>query len=245
MLKDQLEEEMEGKSELQRQISRLNGEVTHWRTRYENEAGQRTEELEESRRKLSGRLQEAEEALEVTQAKCSNLERVKQRLLGEVEDICLDLEKAGAEAAVLDKKQRALDKHLADWRQKYEDIQRELEASQQECRHYAADLFKIKTAFEETHEQLTLMKRENRALQDEAGDLSEQLQDVTSSAHELQKSRKKAEMEKEEMQAAYEEAEAALEVTQPGGSVNSSTSQSHQYCPGETACVLQQITAYK
>ncbi len=48
------------------------------------------------RKKLSARLQEAEEAAEATQAKCSSLEKTKQRLQGEVEELCVDLEKVRA-----------------------------------------------------------------------------------------------------------------------------------------------------
>ena len=47
------------------------------------------------RKKLASRLQEAEEAVEATQAKCSSLEKNKQRLQGEVGELCLDLEKVG------------------------------------------------------------------------------------------------------------------------------------------------------
>lgn len=47
------------------------------------------------RKKLATRLQEAEEAVEATQAKCSSLEKTKQRLQGEVEELCMDLEKVG------------------------------------------------------------------------------------------------------------------------------------------------------
>ena len=45
------------------------------------------------RKKLLSRLQEAEEASEATQAKCSSLEKTKQRLQGEVEELCMSLEK--------------------------------------------------------------------------------------------------------------------------------------------------------
>ena len=47
------------------------------------------------RKKLAARLHEAEEAVEATQAKCSSLEKTKQRLQGEVEELCMDLEKVG------------------------------------------------------------------------------------------------------------------------------------------------------
>lgn len=52
------------------------------------------------RKKLAARLQEAEEAVEATQAKCSSLEKTKQRLQGEVEELCMDLEKVEQETWV-------------------------------------------------------------------------------------------------------------------------------------------------
>lgn len=62
------------------------------------------------RKKLAQRLQEAEEAIEAVNAKCSSLEKTKQRLQGEVEDLMADVERANAQAAGLDKKQRSFDK---------------------------------------------------------------------------------------------------------------------------------------
>lgn len=45
------------------------------------------------RKKLAQRLQEAEETTEAVNAKCSSLEKTKQRLQGEVEDLTIDLER--------------------------------------------------------------------------------------------------------------------------------------------------------
>lgn len=45
------------------------------------------------RRKLAVRLQEAEESAEAAQARAASLEKIKQRLQGEVEDLTIDLEK--------------------------------------------------------------------------------------------------------------------------------------------------------
>lgn len=53
------------------------------------------------RKKLAIRLQEAEEAVEATQAKCSSLEKSKQRLQGEVEELCMDLDKVGEDTVAL------------------------------------------------------------------------------------------------------------------------------------------------
>ncbi|ETE60061.1 Myosin-7 [Ophiophagus hannah] len=125
LIKEQLEEEQTGKAELQRLVSKLNTEVTTWRTKYETDAIQRTEELEETKRKLTARLQEAEETAETAQARVASMEKYKQKLQMEVEDLTLDLEKANAACAVLDKKQRAFDKMLSEWQQKCEELQLE------------------------------------------------------------------------------------------------------------------------
>jgi len=62
------------------------------------------------RKKLAQRLQDAEESFEAVNSKCASLEKTKQRLQGEVEDLMIDVERANAVAANLDKKQRNFDK---------------------------------------------------------------------------------------------------------------------------------------
>lgn len=68
-------------------------------------------------------------------------------------------------AAVLDKKQRMLDKQLSDWRQKCEELVTEVENCQKESRLHAAELFKLKTAHEEAVELGEALRRENKTLQ--------------------------------------------------------------------------------
>uniref|UniRef100_H9GJ77 Myosin heavy chain 16 n=1 Tax=Anolis carolinensis TaxID=28377 RepID=H9GJ77_ANOCA len=212
LIKEQLEEEQSGKAELQRLVSKLNTEVTTWRTKYETDAIQKTEELEETKRKLTARLQEAEETAESAQARVASMEKNKQRLQMEVEDLTLDLEKANAACAALDKKQRAFDKMLAEWQQKCEELQLEVDSSQKECRMYMTENFKLKTAYEESLEHLESVKKENKTLQEEIKDLIDQLGEGGRSVHELQKMKKKLELEKDELQVALEEAESSLEV---------------------------------
>merc|ERR1711976_319021 len=80
-----------------------------------------------------------------------------------------------------------------------------------ECRNYNSELFRLRAAWDETIEQLDVVKRENKNLADEIKDLLDQLGDGGRSIHELGKQRRRLEVEKEELQAALEEAEAALE----------------------------------
>ncbi|XP_037834647.1 myosin-4 [Kryptolebias marmoratus] len=211
LLREQYEEEQEAKAELLRCLSKANSEVAQWRTKYETDAIQRTEELEEAKKKLALRLQDAEEAVEAVNSKCSSLEKTKQRLQGEVEDLMMDMERSNSAASALDKKQRNFDKVVSEWKQKYEEGQAELESALKEVRSLGTENFKMKNAFEECLEQLETLKRENKNLQLEIMDLTEQLGETSKSIHELEKSKKQAEQEKLEAQAALEEAEASLE----------------------------------
>ncbi|XP_047635215.1 putative uncharacterized protein MYH16 [Phacochoerus africanus] len=215
LIKEQLEEEQGGKSELQRLVSKLNTKVTTWRTTYETGAIQRVEELEETKRKLTARLQEAEEAAETAQARAASLEKNKQRLQAEVEDLTINSEKANAAAAAaaLDKKQRVFDKMLAEWQQKCEELQVEVDTLRKECRTYMTESFKIKTAYEESLEHLESVKKENKTLQEEIKELIDQLGEGGRRIHELQKMKKTLEIEKEEeLQVALEGAESSLEL---------------------------------
>ncbi|XP_049927735.1 myosin heavy chain, fast skeletal muscle-like [Epinephelus moara] len=211
LLREQFEEEQEAKAELQRGMSKANSEVAQWRSKYETDAIQRTEELEESKKKLAQRLQEAEEQIEAVNSKCASLEKTKQRLHSEVEDLMIDVERANGLAANLDKKQRNFDKVLAEWKQKYEEGQAELEGAQKEARSLSTELFKMKNSYEEALDQLETMKRENKNLQQEISDLTEQIGETGKSIHELEKSKKQVETEKSEIQTALEEAEGTLE----------------------------------
>ncbi|XP_051904409.1 myosin-2-like [Hippocampus zosterae] len=211
LLREQYEEEQEAKAELHRCLSKANSDVAQWRNKYETDAIQRNEELEEAKKKLALRLQEAEEAVETVNSKCSSLEKTKQRLHGEVEDLMMDMERSNAAAAIVDKKQRNFDKVLAEWKQKYEEGQTELESALKEVRSLGTDNFKMKNAFEECLEQLETFKRENKNLQQEIVDLTEQLGEMGKNIHDLEKCRKQAEQEKLEAQTSLEEAEASLE----------------------------------
>merc|ERR1711937_109326 len=104
------------------------------------------------------------------------------------------------------------DKVVGEWKAKVDDLVAEIEASQKECRNYNSELFRLKSAWDETAQQLDVVRRENKNLADEVKDLLDQLGDGGRSIHELDKQRRRLDVEKEELQAALEEAESALEA---------------------------------
>lgn len=94
-----------------------------------------------------------------------SLEKTKHRLQSETEDLIVDLERSNAAAAALDKKQRQFEKILAEWKQKYEECQSELESSQKGSRNLSTELFKLKNSYEEALDYLESIKWENKNLQ--------------------------------------------------------------------------------
>ena len=100
---------------------------------------------------------------------------------------------------------------VGEWKAKVDDLVAEIEASQKECRNYNSELFRLKAAWDESSQQLDIVKRENKNLADEIKDLLDQLGDGGRSINELDKQRRRLELEKEELQSALEEAEASLE----------------------------------
>ncbi|XP_026681681.1 myosin heavy chain, muscle-like [Diaphorina citri] len=163
------------------------------------------------RRKLQARLAEAEETIESLNQKVIALEKTKQRLATEVEDLQLEVDRANAIANAAEKKAKAIDKIIGEWKLKVDDLAAELDASQKECRNYSTELFRLKGAYEEAQEQLEAVRRENKNLADEVKDLLDQIGEGGRNIHEVEKARKRLEVEKDELQAALEEAEAALE----------------------------------
>merc|ERR1739838_1066284 len=110
-----------------------------------------------------------------------------------------------------EKRGRNFDKVIGEWKAKSDDLNAEVEASYKETRNYSSELFRLKAAWDETTQQLDVVRRENKNLADEIKDLLDQLGDGGRSIHELDKQRRRLEVEKEELQAALEEAESALE----------------------------------
>merc|ERR1719370_93202 len=107
----------------------------------------------------------------------------------------MEYERTHAAAVITEKRGRNFDKVVGEWKAKADDLMAELEASQSECRNYNAEVFRLKAAYDETIEQLDIVKRENKNLADEIKDLLDQLGDGGRSIHELDKQRRRLEVE--------------------------------------------------
>merc|ERR1712172_169726 len=87
----------------------------------------------------------------------------------------------------------------------------DLDISQKETRISSAELFRVKSAYDEAVLQLDEVRRENSTLSNEIKDILDQISEGGRNIHEIDKIRKRLEAEKMELEAALGEAEGALE----------------------------------
>merc|ERR1712168_1470542 len=91
-LREQFEEEQESRVDLQRLYTKMQAEAASWKQRFESgEGGVSGEALDDLKRKLGAKLGDAENQLEAALSKVSQLEKVKNRLNGELEDVLIEM----------------------------------------------------------------------------------------------------------------------------------------------------------
>merc|ERR1712106_1050583 len=137
LTRGQLEEESQSKADALRMLSKSVGDAQLWRQKYEKEGLARAEELESAKLNLQSDIEEMSQNLDDAQARCSQME----------------------------KKAKNFDKIVVEWKQKIDSLQAELDQSQVECRSYSTELFKVKTAYEETMLLLENVRKEKLELQ--------------------------------------------------------------------------------
>merc|ERR1712226_225532 len=202
----------EKKNDALKALSKAQAEIQLWKSKYEVEALGRIDELEGGRNKLASRVQEAEEHIDALNSKIASAEKSKSRMDAELEEVGMEYERTHAAAMITEKRGRNFDKVVGEWKAKADDLMSELDACNSECRNFNAERFRLKSALDESNEQLDIVRRENKNLADEIKDLLDQLGDGGRSIHELDKQRRRMESEKEELQGALEEAEGSLEA---------------------------------
>merc|ERR1712076_113654 len=210
-LKAQYDEEVGSREDTCRQTNKCEGEAAMWRCKYETEAVAKAEELEMSKMKLQARLTEAESTIDNLNMKLAQIEKAKGKLQAEIEEMNIRLNQAQILNNSMAKKAKQFDRIVAEWKRKVDLLGMDLDVSQKECRNASSDLFKVKSAYEESVTQLDEVRRENKCLSNEIKDIMDQISEGGRSIHEIDKIRKRLETEKLELQSALEEAEATLE----------------------------------
>merc|ERR1712141_178592 len=153
----------------------------------------------------------AESTIDNLNGKLAQIERAKEKIKAEIDELTVSLDQAQIMNNQMERKARNFDKLVIEWKRKVDGLAMDLDVAQKECRNASADLFRVKSAYEESVAQLDEVRRENKVLSNEIKDIMDQISEGGRSIHEIDKIRKRLEAEKLELQAALEEAEGALE----------------------------------
>merc|ERR1712241_1649562 len=145
------------------------------------------------------------------QAKLAQIEKAKSKLTADLEAQAQLLDQAQILNGAMEKKAKQFDRIVGEWKGKVDSLGMDLDVAQKECRNASSDLFRVKSAYEESVLQLDEVRKENKCLSNEIKDIMDQISEEGRSIHEIDKIRKRLDAEKLELQAALEEAEGSLE----------------------------------
>ncbi|CAF1134894.1 unnamed protein product [Adineta steineri] len=192
----QLEDELEAKAELQKVLIKIQEETRHLRDRLEKEIEGKNEEIEDQRRKFNARINEVQEQLTEVLVKTSNLEKIKQRLQTELDQIGDEIDKQRRRADEAVRRNKQLENETQDARQRLNQISAEFESALQANRNYQSELVKLKSLNEQFTEQIDIVTRDKRRLQDEMDVALNQISDLNTRLVEMDRIRKQLDAEK-------------------------------------------------
>merc|ERR1719327_719720 len=112
--------------------------------------------------KLTARLTEAEAAIDNLNAKLNQVEKAKGKVAAEISEMTSSLDQAQVLNAAMDRKAKQFDKVIGEWKGKVDRLSYDLDVSQKETRNASSELFKVKSAYEETMLQLEEVRRITR-----------------------------------------------------------------------------------
>merc|ERR1719259_651446 len=188
-----LDEETSALDNLARTVTKAEGEAQQWRQKYEVEAVAKAEELEMGRMKLQARLSESEMTITNLQLKLSQIEKTKAKTQSELEEMIANLDQAQIMQHTMEKRAKQFDKVCGEWKGKVDGLSKDLDNSQKETRIASAELFRVKSAYDESILQLDEVRRENKTLSNEIKDIMDQISEGGRSIHEIDKIRKRLE----------------------------------------------------
>merc|ERR1711884_691332 len=190
-----------------------------------NDLGKKVEEanltlgdFEANKRKISSENADLLRSLQELENSVSMMTKVKSSLAAQLDeqrrhadDKAGQLDQAQILNNSMEKKAKQFDRIVNEWKTKVDSLGMDLDGSQKETRNASSELFRIKSAYEESVLQLEEVRRENKTLSNEIKDIMDQISEGGRNIHEIDKIRKRLESEKMELEAALSEAEGALE----------------------------------
>merc|ERR1739846_173910 len=107
------------------------------------------------------------------------------KVQADIDDMAAQADQAQLLNASMEKKAKHFDKIVGEWKLKVDSTSMDLDTAQKECRNASSELFRIKSAYEESILQLDEVRKENKVLSNEIKDIMDQISEGGRSIHEI------------------------------------------------------------
>ncbi|KAF9938941.1 hypothetical protein BGZ67_010206 [Mortierella alpina] len=197
------EEDEVCKAEFVRKTSTQAAELDEIKFKYQNEALERTTELEEAKRRLEKTVAELQVRNDEITMSASNQEKSKARLTAEVEDLRHELERDHAVARAAEKMAKAMEIQLSQAKEQAQVERHHRELAESNARKLQTGIDSLNQDLEGKNQQITSLSRSKSELEKELGSL---INDTSGrSAHEVEKIKRKLESQLQELEGKFEE----------------------------------------
>merc|ERR1719384_514473 len=109
------------------------------------------------------------------QAKLAQIDRARQKIQSEIDEVSVQVDQAHILNSSMETKARNFDRLVNEWKIKVDGLSKDLDIAQKECRIASAELFRVKSAYEESILQLDEARKENKHLSTEIKDIMDQI----------------------------------------------------------------------
>ncbi|XP_078286551.1 myosin-9 isoform X1 [Rhinoraja longicauda] len=210
---EQLEEEEEAKRNLEKQLSVLQTQLAESKKRQDDGCAS-LEIVEEGKKKVQKDVELLTQRYEEKTSAYDKLEKTKNRLQQELDDVIVGLDHQRQIVSNLEKKQKKFDQLLAEEKNVSLKNSEDRDRAQAEAREKETKTLSLTRSLEEAMDQKVEMDKMSKLLRAEMEDLVSSKDDVGKSVHELEKGKRALEQQVEEMKTQLEELEDELQATE-------------------------------
>ncbi|KAH9594376.1 hypothetical protein MS3_00005684 [Schistosoma haematobium] len=204
------DDEAESVVKLQTQVTRLTSELTQTKTKYEKEFNEKTEEFDELKRRLNNRINELTESYELERGRVISLERTKNQLANQCQEIQSQLDNLFAECTEHVQTIKSLESQKTELESVLEETQTEESNLRTKCGLLQRDLIQIRAVKSELEERLTVLEKENKQNTEKLKETKERLSVVNRQVTDLESSRARLETERDNLDSTLKDTEDAL-----------------------------------
>merc|ERR1711887_233768 len=209
LLRCSFDEECELRIDIERKLSNESASAASYKAKWETEARNRADEVEEIKKKMMIRIVELEETISTMSSKLAGVEKQKSRMSQEIEILILDLEKANNNHRECKSRLEIVEREHRTLVVKHEELSVIYDQTCKDLKIRISDLSKTHNDLETLKEVYERLHLEHKKMGGENGDLKATVNDLTRLKHDLELEIRRLESERNELASALHESESA------------------------------------